>query len=300
MSRSVRPKMRDSHAGRKTSTLSITADGSGTLGEWTGRDGVPPELHATLVLAEKCVIEASKEAGKSVRIELDFTNWAGGSAVRDLGHVRTALMSAAEQVGSWVELLTSRDANAGQVRARVVMEETDQQPRGSSAVGSDKGNRTTAKPDAIAQQVEGLLDGMTLQSFVAGVEHAREAGHLAQRMLAERLVPHFQRFVKEQPHATYEEKQRLALRVNELLGSVGLAVECPNTLRPGMLVADVGGRDGAASRFRLDTRDESGKRARSWGGRDLSGLRIIPDVSRREPLAELHARRRREQRPRGH
>ena len=99
--------------------------------------------------------------------------------------------------------------------------------------------------------------------------------------LQSRLNAHLLSF----PHETYAEKQEIASWVNEELRRLGLAIRCPKTGEPAILVADVQGGVDSPSRFRLEITDKDGRRARTFSSRNLPELELREDTVRPEPFA---------------
>ena len=145
--------------------------------------------------------------------------------------------------------------------------------------------------DATIEKIASIIDKVAEGSFENATENAKILEKTARTQLAVKLTPIFKDFVKAAPQ-DHEGRKIFASQVNEMLRSVGLAIECPKTHRPSILVADLGGREGNISRFRLETRADKSRRVRTWGGSDLSGLNLMPDERRRESFVELAKRRR--------
>jgi hypothetical protein len=97
---------------------------------------------------------------------------------------------------------------------------------------------------------------------------------------------------RSMPHETYADKQALAAWVNEHLHGIGLALKCPKTGRPALLVADVKDKKGDISRFRFEITDERGRKKRTYTSRTLPELELIEAEPRREPLRERAKKRR--------
>ncbi len=101
--------------------------------------------------------------------------------------------------------------------------------------------------------------------------------------LAAAVQPRLNAHLRSMPHETYGEKQALATWVNhELHNELGLAIRCPRTGRPAILIADT--RDGkdVQGRFRLEVHDERGRKARTYTASALPDLELMADPPRRE------------------
>jgi hypothetical protein len=92
--------------------------------------------------------------------------------------------------------------------------------------------------------------------------------------------------VQSMPQETYTDKQALAAWINEHLHGIGLALKCPKTGRPAIIVADVKDKKSDISRFRFEITDERGRKRRTFTSRTLPQLELIEAEPRREPLRE--------------
>lgn len=108
--------------------------------------------------------------------------------------------------------------------------------------------------------------------------------------IAREFEPLLNAHVAQLPQSTAAEKQVLVRRVNDVIRALGLAIKCPKTGMPGMLHADHGA-NAPNGRFQIHVFGSSLGRARSMSARDLFQLTLIPDVSRRHPLAEYWSKR---------
>ncbi len=119
-----------------------------------------------------------------------------------------------------------------------------------------------------------------------------ESSHAFRAQVAASLQPMLNANIKTRPQEHYDDKQHLASWVNAQLRDLGLAIKCPKTGRPGILVADLKGSESEISRFRLEVRGEDGKRSRTTSWRSLPDLDLMEDESRQEPLLDWAARER--------
>lgn len=109
--------------------------------------------------------------------------------------------------------------------------------------------------------------------------------HVAHEEIAQALQPVFDQRLHEMPQSDLESKRQLCSWANDQLKTLGLAVRCEKTGRPGILVANpyrVGDQGG---RYRLELRDEGGRMSRSYSGNNLPPLRLMEHSIRREPFA---------------
>lgn len=110
------------------------------------------------------------------------------------------------------------------------------------------------------------------------------ANHGLRRAIADRLQPALNAHVQAMPQGTHEEKQAVCKWVNAELRPFGLAVRCPNTGLPAILVADTQGADRSKSRFRFEIVNADGKKTRTFGKAQLPPLELIEDKPRVEAL----------------
>lgn len=105
------------------------------------------------------------------------------------------------------------------------------------------------------------------------------------------LEPVLNEHVASLPHSTYEEKKTLAKWVNAELRRVGLAIKCPKTGHPCLIVATTGNRP-TVGRFVLDYTDEQGKRRHPISWSVLPQLELTLDDLSRVPYGERRPRSR--------
>ncbi|HKQ48575.1 MAG TPA: hypothetical protein VJZ71_10940 [Phycisphaerae bacterium] len=99
------------------------------------------------------------------------------------------------------------------------------------------------------------------------------------------LEPALAAEASRQPQRTYDEKKTLAKWVNAELRRIGLAIRCPRTGRPSLLLANAGGQPGIG-RFHLEHTDAEGRRHRSVTSVALPELKLMPDELTRAPYGE--------------
>lgn len=108
------------------------------------------------------------------------------------------------------------------------------------------------------------------------------------RLRAE-IAAAFQPILQQQaallPLEAYADKQKIAVWVNSQLRELGLAIRCPQTGRPAILVADLRDAETQSSRFRLAIRDERGRQTKTISSKGLPELILMPDAPRRESRA---------------
>lgn len=84
----------------------------------------------------------------------------------------------------------------------------------------------------------------------------------------------------KRPQDELHEKRTLASWLNDLVRSLGLAIECPKTGKPSTLIADWRDGEQDASRYRLQIIDDRGRQTRSYTSRSLPVLKLCEDRSR--------------------
>lgn len=183
-------------------------------------------------------------------------------------------------------LLTPEDASAGQVRGIVVLVEDREAARDWFELMEKTGFREDDDGVRRRQTIEALLRPIEGASFEATLERVNDLEHLTKLEIAKQLEPALNQRLRSTPHGTYEEKQSAASWINNTIRPLGLAVRCPNTGRPGIVVADRQGGVDDVGRFRVEIRDEHGGRARTASSKFLPDFELMVDLPRPEPLAK--------------
>ena len=133
-------------------------------------------------------------------------------------------------------------------------------------------------------KIKQLIETLPADHYTDAYKAADELLTLTKQEVAQRLSAPFNAKIRSMPQDTYQQKKDLASWVNTELRNLGLAIRCPKTGNPAILIADVRGDAEETSRFRLEYTDERGKKVRSWTGYDLSGLtlELRDDIPRKE------------------
>jgi hypothetical protein len=139
--------------------------------------------------------------------------------------------------------------------------------------------------DAWLEEFGKMLSELPLD-YAGFSKRATAMSHGFRAELAKAMEPRLNQYLRTLPSETYAEKQSLCSWVNGQLHDLGLAIRCPRTQRPAILVADVQGGPDSASRFRLDIRTESGQRTKTLSARQLPSLDLMEDEVRPEPIAK--------------
>ena len=113
--------------------------------------------------------------------------------------------------------------------------------------------------------------------------HVRQALFTA---MGEALQSSLNDHLSRQPQSGIDDRRALAAEVNRCLRSLSLAVKCPRTGRPAILVVDtVDGDHPDVSRFRLQITDDQGRRRRTLTSLELPlPLSLMPALERVEPF----------------
>jgi hypothetical protein len=146
------------------------------------------------------------------------------------------------------------------------------QPRGGAA----------GKPglDASVYAVGRTVLGPAAEDYGAVAGKLSDAHRGFRRAVAEVLEPALNAQAGATPHDTYDGKREVARWVNEELRGHGLAVKCPKTGQPALLVADPG-QDGGRGRFQFDILTAAGRRKRTLSSVELPRLELIDAITRR-------------------
>jgi hypothetical protein len=121
----------------------------------------------------------------------------------------------------------------------------------------------SAWEDATAELLTSLPEGyLPLTGKLADVD---KAFRLA---MAQRLAAAFNKYVVALPASSYDDKRALARWVNAELRRLGLAVVCPKTRRPAVLLADPGGVSGVG-RFQFQSEGPDGRKVRAYSSATL-------------------------------
>ena len=141
-----------------------------------------------------------------------------------------------------------------------------------------------------ANRIRAVLAKARPTGYLAAVTEAKELVSLTKQEIIARITPLLNAQVSAMPSENYGDKQKIASWVNGELRQLGLAIRCPKTNHPAILVADVRGGEHEISRFRLEIRDDSGNRKRTWSSHSITELTLMEDSPREEPIAKWSAR----------
>lgn len=117
--------------------------------------------------------------------------------------------------------------------------------------------------------------------------------HSVRSEAAALLAPALHARAQAMPHATYDEKKELARWVNEELRRFDLAIKCPKTGNPSVLLVGTGHHP-EIGRFHLEHKTPEGKRTRSLTSAELPDFELMEANPRREAFLEWRERVRRQ------
>ena len=122
-------------------------------------------------------------------------------------------------------------------------------------------------------------DSETQLNLLASLRHA------FQQDLAGAAGPVMTAEVQRRDEGILESRREVCSWVNAQLRTLGLAIRCPRTGQPSILVADARDEHDHRGRFRLEHRDAGGRASRTLASVTPPVLDLMEDPPRREPLA---------------
>jgi hypothetical protein len=162
-------------------------------------------------------------------------------------------------------------------------------PRESKEGEGLKEEQRTNPPDSPSiwqARIKAIVEDSSPRDWPAAASQGKELLSLAKRLVAHRLAVPLNARLQKQPQDSYQEKQEIVSWVNKELRELGLAIRCPRTGRPAILVADFRDNADDSSRFRFESRNDDNRRTRTFSGNHLTDLVLIEDELRPEPFAK--------------
>ena len=147
----------------------------------------------------------------------------------------------------------------------------------------EHGDAGTAPADR-RRRLHEWIDSAPASDARAALQEARVIERAFLEEIAERIENPVNSHLLRVPHESYAEKLALMRWVNAELRALNLAVACPKSGRPAVLVGDEG-HEGANGRFKIRVVREDGRRAVTSSSVHLSALRFMP---RAPSLDEQH------------
>jgi hypothetical protein len=190
-------------------------------------------------------------------------------------------------VESLRNLQTENDVKSTANETNNIAQNEEQEYPETDAQFEEEENWLLRDPDAVRREkIKELIDEVSPRLYKSAAASARELVALTKQEIAHRLAPLLNKHLHGLKQDTYTEKQAIASWVNSELRSLGLAIRCPKTGRPAILIADIRSGGEESSRFRLEIVNEEGRRERTFTtAHELPDLELIEDSPRLEGLA---------------
>ena len=102
--------------------------------------------------------------------------------------------------------------------------------------------------------------------------------------MARELSGSFNSHIQTLPQNTYDDKQSIATWANRELHRLHLAIRCPKSGSPALLIADYRQRGDDRPRFKIESRHSEGRTISVFCGA-LPALELTEDPPRHEPLS---------------
>ena len=176
------------------------------------------------------------------------------------------------------------------VKINTIVGHVNYQNESKQLVEREHNLESPAAPDNRTGYVAALLKATAADANYEQVASALSEAHRDFcREMAARLEPALNAHVRAMPHDTYEEKKALAKWVNDELRRFDLAIKCPKTGQPSLILVGSGNHP-KIGRFILEHKTPEGKRVRSVHTPDLPQLELMEANPRREALVEWRDR----------
>lgn len=131
-----------------------------------------------------------------------------------------------------------------------------------------------------------LAAGPKAGGYVELAQTLETLNHQFRQELAGHLEPALNAHIQAMPHSVYDEKKTLAKWVNDELRRFDLAIKCPKTGQPSILLAGPGNHP-EIGRFMLEHRTPEGKRVRPVQTPELPHIELMEATPRREFFLEM-------------
>ena len=140
--------------------------------------------------------------------------------------------------------------------------------------------------DSIHEKEEAFLTAIgdsIPSSYLEAVQAVQALSHRFHQAIAKAMESRINDFAATLPQHSLIEKREASTQINDMLRGLGLAIRCPETGAPAILVADSATGTDARSRFRMDSRDRDGRRVRVHHMSSIEHLELMPLPIGREP-----------------
>jgi hypothetical protein len=139
----------------------------------------------------------------------------------------------------------------------------------------------------ISRHLDALLASLPKDApYEMKAEKLAGLSHEVRQRIAAELGPALNIKAQAMPHHTYDEKKELARWVNDQLRRFDLAIKCPKTGQPSLLLVMTGDHP-EIGRFVIEHKTPEGKRVRPVTSTKLPQLELMEAAPRRESLLEL-------------
>ena len=143
----------------------------------------------------------------------------------------------------------------------------------------EKSPTGTSNEEVAAESAERIAE--TFSSLPPGYEQflseVAKITEILLRALSSQTESRLNGYLKTAPKGTLADKRALASRVNRDLRELGLAIRCPVTGGESILLADARDvHDEEGGRFRIEHRDDSGRKYRTAISSDELNLQLVP------------------------
>jgi HEAT repeats len=239
--------------------------------------------------ADHCVEvrQIAARALKKIAPEIDKTSDEATNMIRALKG------SARHEKDPWVlerVIESLREVEGTEAEAAVsiktlVSDETEAYLREEKQFGNEEIGELDERDEGRLEKIKALLDEKPPRTYASAAARAKELLSLTKQEIAARLTPILNAHLRRNMPETYTQKQAITSWVNAELRELGLAIRCPKTGRPAILITDIRGGDEEISRIRLEVQDEAGRRHRTFTGSTLPELELMEAAPRHEGLA---------------
>lgn len=123
------------------------------------------------------------------------------------------------------------------------------------------------------------------REYEAVAHRVTRVRHLVHEELAAALSGPFASKLRQMDRRDLESRRELAAWANDQTRTWGLAIRCPATGAPSILIADARDEEGSPGRLRLQHRDHDGRVIRTCGSTSLPKFVLMEDLPRKEGRA---------------
>lgn len=136
------------------------------------------------------------------------------------------------------------------------------------------------------KHIVALLQGLPTD-YAARYAEITKISHLFHEAIAHSLEPALAKFADSNESDDLESRRRLVTTINEDLRKLHLAIRCPKTHRPAILIADSKDDHHKILRYRLQVHDDADGTVKTWTSREFPPLELMESQHRVENLSRL-------------